>query len=621
MDLMVKADLTTLYHLSPILRNMTIEREKEDNDLSVGKAFAPIAVIFHLLTLPIRWFYSPGTSTPMQAKPLNESSSNNFSLEAVETLSNAAGSTDSVDASALNPADSADNNVPRDDSEESKDKPASIISQDNAVANPETSHSNRIYEPYLLSLRSSMLRDVDASIDHTAILWCHQLLQALTKGLRKLSNQARIENNAKECTNPMTCDDNRIIWENIFDFKSNNDLAMGNMNSSHGSTSSEDILRDIYERRKGNHATWKYYENYEKQSILVKFSQDLGYSFVNQILALVGFNIYSDMWRIIPCYLMISIFTILAPITLRLTGHKDEVIRMQNAYQGTISSVELLAALFTQSSPFYHWNYDMMLSSLSSLISRQTLISSPYVIAIVLVAITTVEGYWLSKTEFGLITLISLIGRIMSWFVSYGLALALRYALCVAVVVIRILISWTRYLPIFSHMTNKFISSKPTAYDIITLEDPRTVMWYTIILFIAFVSLNAQRASFDTPGYLPLFVFITNLIGISTFLAIAINIFMMIVKSYVVGLNPLASVYQAIELVNFSMLYITMLLFSYPMTVTAWKVLVLRNDSLTSSAIPLVGTIYTNLLTYSLFTQIASLSVVWIHTSMLLNDK
>lgn len=133
MDLMVKADLTTLYHLSPILRNMTIEREKEDNDLSVGKAFAPIAVIFHLLTLPIRWFYSPGTSTPMQAKPLNESSSNNFSLEAVETLSNAAGSTDSVDASALNPADSADNNVPRDDSEESKDKPASIIDRKSVV--------------------------------------------------------------------------------------------------------------------------------------------------------------------------------------------------------------------------------------------------------------------------------------------------------------------------------------------------------------------------------------------------------------------------------------------------------------------------------------------------------
>jgi len=208
---------------------------------------------------------------------------------------------------------------------------------------------------------------------------------------------------------------------------------------------------------------------------------------------------------------------------------------MRFTYSGdSVNSLEVLRSLIIQSSPFYHWNYKLVSSLKSQWIAGPytTISSSPCVIGLIsslIVAIAIYRTYELYTLTY----VLTIIGYILSWFVFYGVAVALRCALSALTIVIRLLFSWTRFLPIFSHMTHKYISPS-RVNTIVALEDPRTVVWYTTIIIIAFFSLNAQRGSVEH-GYLPLLLFVSNLLAVSAYISVGINICFMIVKSYAVG--------------------------------------------------------------------------------------
>ena len=241
-----------------------------------------------------------------------------------------------------------------------------------------------------LSLRASQLRGVGFPIDHAAVVWCFDLLQAVTTGLRKLSKPH----------DPTLAPTD---WAQVFPLS---EQAALNSSATAPLGSYEHHLQ---QRRHAQHA-WTVAAHSESVYVTSKLPwpgvMGLAFEFVS-----------SHLLKIVACNLIVSSLILTAPILRTLTG---------NSAGGHFAGATSWDALL----PWNHFNADLMHAAMFSAIKTSVpptmwrqIFTACYQLALFVVVVKSAYDYFFGTFE------LTSYAVYLHWVVAYFSALAIRAAL------------------------------------------------------------------------------------------------------------------------------------------------------------------------------------------------
>jgi hypothetical protein len=144
-----------------------------------------------------------------------------------------------------------------------------------------------------VSLRSSQLKGVGFPIDHAAVVWCHDLLQVVTRGMQVLSR---------------TSADKPLVWAEVFPLQARE-------NTTH-STASVGSYEQHYNYRKQARTNWAAAVKQERAYITNQLPWThwtaLPFDFVS-----------THLLKVAACYLLVCCLILAAPLLRTLTGNSD----------------------------------------------------------------------------------------------------------------------------------------------------------------------------------------------------------------------------------------------------------------------------------------------------------
>eukprot|EP01038_Epipyxis_sp_PR26KG_P004655 gene4655-6542_t len=421
-DLEVDPELTNLFELAPRPRNSTLIAEsKPTKSKTLGLPAKLASIAFETFASPVKLIvqsaYQIVKMVSGNGKSVNsnntkndtiskQNSSTNDSLHdtVVVDVSEKTCFDESGKASDSNSCSNLFENISSNSSAND-----TIKSSDVDLINAWNQHVIPYIEPKYLSIRTSQMKRVGFPIDHTAILWCHQLIDSITQAMKILS-ESSIE------SNPLTAEFGIFsLQQYATDFTYETIPAK----------------RLFLERNESNY-NWKKSQKIEYEYI----RKTLGSYSLLMILPVTYFN--SHLIKIMVCYLIISCFTILSYQLRALANHKESILFQLNTYKLLLPKQHLSLSLL-----------------ISAVIYRLVQLDIPHPLIQVLmksfipiVVICLLVKMFVLDFLFGGINITSY-SSILFWLISYFLAIGFRFLF---------IITFTGLRYIFATLNNLFYS-------------------------------------------------------------------------------------------------------------------------------------------------------------------